>query len=209
VEKKGTSWGVIIVCLIFIWPVGLFLLIRKLTTDKSALMSGKTGLLTGVGWFLIIVGGIGSLSLLYDGISGGTIVALVMLVGGILLLVKASQTKKTARKYRQYIDIVVNQNIRGIDSISAQVGIAYETVEKDLQEMIRIGYLKDAFIDRQNRQIAFSQPAFNPYAPLQAPLIGQAAPQMIATRCSGCGANNVVTVGRVTECEYCGNSITA
>jgi len=205
-EKKGTSWGWIIFWLIIFWPIGLFLAIKKLATDKSAMMSGKTGALSVVGWILSAIGGLIILSAANQ-TPGAVVMGVLMLVGGILLLVKASKTKKTAVKYKKYIDIVVNQNVKSIDNIASAVGLPYDVVAKDLQNMINIGYLKDAYIHQGNREIILKQ--YEPAAYTQTPVAVQASSQTIAIRCPGCGANNVVSVGRVSECEYCGTPINA
>lgn len=212
--KEGDRLGLDYFLLIIFWPVGLFLLIRKLATDKSALMSGKTGSLTVVALFLTIFGGLGFLGMLLDtsgdteGVLGGAIIVIAMMVGGILLLRKASKTKKTAIRYKKYIDIVVNQDVRSLDNISSAVGLPYDVVAKDLQDMINIGYLKDAYINQGNREITLKQHESVIYT--QVSVVGQvAAVQTKAVRCTGCGANNVVTVGKVSECEYCGTPINA
>lgn len=205
-EKKGTKWGWIIFLLIFFWPVGLFLLIKKLATDKAALMSGKTGALSVVGWVLITIGCMGFIAELSSGPDGyGVMLVLIFVAGGFLLLRKASKTKKTAARYKKYIDIVVNQNVRGIDNIVSAVGLSYDVVVKDLQDMINIGYLKDAYIHLGNREIVLKQQEPVIYA--QGTYAGQSVTQTKAVRCPGCGANNVVTVGRVSECEYCSTPI--
>ncbi|MEQ8235210.1 MAG: hypothetical protein ABRQ23_00355 [Syntrophomonadaceae bacterium] len=209
-EKQETSWGWIIFWLIIFWPVGLFLVFKKLSTDKSALMSGKTGTLSAAGWILIVIGAVGSIGIVSDpsnDSAGGIIVGLAMIVGGVIVLRKASETKKTAAKYKKYIDIVVNHNIRSIDNIAATVGLSYDVAVKDLQDMINIGYLKDAYINQGNREIVLKQNESAAYA--QASTSDQAATQKLAVRCPGCGANNVVVVGRVLECEYCGTPINA
>jgi hypothetical protein len=209
-EKKSTSWGWIIFWLIIFWPVGMFLVIRKLATDKSALMSGKKGALPVVAWFLIVIGGMVLIGLLSDtsgDSGGGVIVALAMIVGGILLLRKSSKTQQIAAKYKKYIDIVVNQNVRSIDHVASAVGLPYDVVINDLQDMINIGYLKDAYIYQGNREIALKQP--EPAIYTQTATARQAPAQTVAIRCPGCGANNVVSVGRVSECEYCGTPINA
>lgn len=205
-EKKGTKWGWIIFWLFLFWPVGLFLLIKKLATDKAALMSRKTGALSVIGWILLIVGCMGFLAELSSGPDGyGMMLVLIFAAGGFLLLRKASKTKKTAARYKKYIDIVVNQNVRGIDNIVSVVGLSYDVVVKDLQDMINIGYLKDAYIHLGNREIIMKQQESVVYA--QGTYAGQSVTQTKAVRCPGCGANNVVTVGRVSECEYCSTPI--
>ncbi len=209
-EKKGTRWGWIIFWLIIFWPVGLFLLIKKLETDKSALMSKKTGPISAIGWFFTVFGVLGSIGILSnigDSTAGGMVLALATVVGGVLVLIKTSKIKKTGVKYKKYIDLAVNQNVRGIDNIAASVGLSYDAVAKDLQDMINIGYLKDAYIDQGNREIVLEQA--EPISYTQASTSDRADTQKVAVRCPGCGANNVVAVGGVSECEYCGTPINA
>lgn len=209
-EKKGTSWGWIIFWLIIFWPVGLFLLVKKLLTDKSALMSGKTWIVSAIGWFFVIIGGMGFIGTVSDVSAdgaGGTIIGIAMFVGGVLVLRKASKTKKTAARYKKYIDLAMNQNVRGIDNIAASVVLPYDIVVKDLQDMINIGYLEDAYIDQGNCEIVLKR--VGPVSYTQAPTNERADTPKIAVRCSGCGANNVVAVGSVSECEYCGTPINA
>lgn len=207
-EKKNTSWGWTIFWLVFFWPVGLFLVIKKFATDKSALMSGKIGVLLAVGWILIVFGALGFIGLIGDpdGI-GGVIIALLLVAGGILLLNKVSKTKKTASIYKKYIDVIVNQNIQSIDNVASAVGLSYEAVAKDLQDMINIGYLKDAYIHQGNREIILKQREPVPVVYAQTVGTEQAVSQAKVVRCSGCGANNTIMVGSVSECEYCGTPI--
>jgi hypothetical protein len=186
------------------------MVIKKLSTDKSALMSGKTGTLSAIGWILIVIGAVGSIGIISDpsnDAAGGIIIGLAMIVGGVLVLRKASKTKKTAAKYKKYIDIVVNQNTRSIDNIAATAGLSYDVAVKDLQDMINIGYLKDAYVNKGSREIILKQN--EPEAYTQASTNDLANTQKIAVRCPGCGANNIVVVGRVSECEYCGTPINA
>lgn len=209
-ENKGTKWGWIIFWLIIFWPVGLYLLVKKLATDQSALMSGKTSTLSAVGWVLIAFGVIGFFTELSDTPDAtGVILGFLFVIGGVLLLRKVSTTKKTAVKYKKYIDTVVNQNIRSIDNIASIVGLPYDVVAKDLQDMINIGYLKDAYIHQSNREIILKQQEQEPTTYTQGVYTDQTAPQTKAARCPGCGANNVVVVGRVSECEYCSTPINA
>ncbi|QIB69689.1 hypothetical protein Ami103574_10305 [Aminipila butyrica] len=209
-EKKGTSWGWIVFWLIIFWPVGLALLVNKLANDKSALMSGKTGIISAVGWFFIIFGILGIVAAFDTSSSDavlGIIIGPAMIIGGILVLRKVSKTKRTAARYKKYIELAVNQNVRGIDNIAASIGLPYELVVRNLQDMINIGYLKDAYIDREARELVFKQ--IEPISYTQESTHQRADVQKIAVRCPGCGANNVVSVGSVSECDYCGTPVSA
>ena len=209
-QKRGTSWFWIIVWLFLFWPIGLFLVIKKFTEDKSALMSGKTRLISFIAWILIVVGVLGLVGAVSLGDTRDnkvSLVTVVFLIGGILLERKASRVKKTAARYKIYIDLVINQGIRGIDYISLAVGLPYERVVTDLQNMIDMGYLGEAYILRGTRSIEF--PKSGPQAPAPTPAQSQTSVETVAVRCPGCGARNVVEIGKVSECQYCGNPITA
>ena len=205
--KKSTSWGWIIFWLIIFWPVGLFLLFKKLATDKSALMSEKTGPLSIIAWVLIVIGALGFMSSLSNFSFGGFIFVLGMIAGGILLLRKVNETKMTATKYKKYINIIANQNVKSIDNIASAMGIPYDVAIKDLQHMIDSNYLPGAYINQGNREIVLKQ--HEPVVSNIEQPVGQATPQMATKSCPGCGANNIVTVGSITECEYCGTPISA
>jgi hypothetical protein len=211
--KKSMGWGWIIFWIIIFWPVGFILVIRKFATDKKALMSGKTTSLSVIGWVLTVFGGIGFIGCVTDPTAtSGTVMALIFVVGGILLILKARKIKKQAAKYRKYIDVVVNYGEKNIDNIADAVGLQYEVVIKDLQDMIDIGYLKNAYIHQANREILLQQVVqpqvqqayqqTQTYQQLSNPI------QPKAVRCPGCGANNIVSTSGVCECEYCGTPLT-
>ena len=167
--------------------------------------SVMTTMLSISGWFLIVFGGFGFIGISFDTtidsetLTAGLILTSIMAIGGVGLLRKAAKKRKNAKKYRMYIDIVVNQDIHSIDSIAEAVDLPCEAVKKDLQEMIDMGYFKNAYINHGNREISLKK--------REAPK--QAVAQTKTTRCPGCGANNVVTTGMTTECEYCGTKIVA
>jgi hypothetical protein len=180
-----------------------------MAVDKSALMSGKTAVLSLIGWILTIIGSLGILFVItdYNSYRSGlmsVIIPLLFFIGGCVVLVKASNSRKTAKKYRRYIDLVVNQNITNLDTIIASTGLARVDVLEDLQNMINIGYLKQAYINHTSNELVLQQ--FGSFSASAHP--EQSSVVTIAKRCDGCGANNIVVVGKVSECEYCGNLIT-
>ncbi|WP_099205248.1 hypothetical protein [Scatolibacter rhodanostii] len=214
-QKKQISWGRVIFWLLLLWPVGIFLLFKKASTDKSILMSGKTGAISAVGWFFVIAGGYiimksENLSEKYPSL---VLIALAMFIAGIMVLRKASKIKRAAVRYNLYTQLVVNQNVRSIDSIVNSVGFRYNTVVKDLQNMINTSCLEDAYLNQEKREIvlAWSTPISDTptsvISDTQTSVQDRARMRRIAVKCSGCGANNVVAVGSVSECEYCGTPI--
>ncbi|GKX67678.1 hypothetical protein [Inconstantimicrobium mannanitabidum] len=214
-ENNSTSWKTIILLLIFFWPVGLILLYRKISIDKSAtLKNSKTFNI--LGWVFVALSVISVLMILTgnlkteDGSSttGELMVALVFFGGGGAVMIYAAKKMKiNAEKLKKYIAIIINNNQTSIDNIAAAVPISYEEAVKDLQKMIDNGYFEGAYIDVSNREIVLTnkktkQNDFTSNVQMD----GTANElQVKVVVCKSCGGNNKVVRGQVCECEYCGS----
>ncbi len=203
---KNTSWFWIIFWLIIFWPIGLVLAFNKMTNDKSAVMSGKTGFLSFTGWLLVFLGVCTFAAWTEAPDFFGFVITAFFLGGGVFVIIKARKTKKAGQRYKKYLDLIVNQGYRKIDDMAGIVGLQYEEVLSDLDKMSDIGYLNNYYINIANREIGekFIQ---NPvYANNQ--VVAQPV-KTVSVKCPGCGANNVCTSGTVTDCDYCGTPINA
>ncbi len=205
------SWPVIILAFCIFWPVGLFLLIKRVSLDKKVAMSvGKLiGIFGGISYGIAIIGLIACLS---DGFDS-TDVTMILFFGiaGFALRRVAKKIKTEAESVKQYLAIIVNGNVRQLDNIAATTGKSYDVVKADVQKMIKKGYLKNAYINENTREVvlptATPAPAANPV--FTNPLQGAAAPaqpQAKIVACPCCGANNTI-YGATGECEYCGSPI--
>lgn len=202
------SWPVIILALIFFWPLGLFLIIKRTSVDKKTAMgSGK--LIKGLGIASCCMAALGFMVSVTDGFDGTDVGLIIFFAAaGAALLYVANKNKKKADSVKQYLNIIVNGGERQIDAIAAATGKQYDVVKKDIQEMIDKGFLKNAYINENTREVvlpsASTAPASNN--------VGQptsAAPTAVQTRvvaCPCCGANNTVS-GILGECEYCGSPL--
>jgi hypothetical protein len=207
--KKSITWGWIVFWLILFWPVGIFLLFKKQSTDKSATLKNTKTLII-VSYILIFMGILyplmaftGNLEVTDDSmdpVSAGIFMVVLFGGGGVLLNIKARKMKITGDRYRKYIALVVNQNQTSISNIASAVGVSYEVAENDLQKMIDDDYFHGAYINVAQREIILAQAA--PQRDLQT--VNATRVQEKITTCGGCGANNRVTIGRIVECEYCG-----
>lgn len=209
------SWPVIILTLIVFWPIGVFLLIKRLSVDKqTAMTAGK--IINGLGIASYVIAGVGLFSVIsYGPEEDDFIYILFFAVAGYVLRRVAKKTKKEAEEVKKYLAIIINGNIRQLDAIAAASGKPYDTVVKDVQKLIDRGFLKDAFLNTNTREVILNN-AYT-YAPEQisgttgastntatntpAP---ELAPKVIT--CSCCGANNMI-IGKIGECEYCGAPI--
>ncbi len=160
--KSSPSWGVVIFLLIIFWPVGLYLLFKKISTGDTL---GEGKVLRVVGWLFIV------LAIIYISLSESNLVvsengesiestievlrgvgSFFFIGGGVMLFMARSKRTKTNR-YRKYIAIVENNRVRQIDSIASAFPTTYEKAHNDLIEMINKGFFEGAYIDESKREI--------------------------------------------------------
>ena len=201
------SWPVIIIALICFWPVGLFLIIKRASVDKkTAMASGK--LIKGLGIASCCMAALGFLVCLSDGFDGTDVGMIIFFAAaGAALLYLANKIKKDADSVKLYLNIIVNGGERQLDSVAAATGKQYDVVKKDVQKMIDKGFLKNAYINENTREVAL--PSAAPANVNVAQPTGGTAPAAAQTRviaCPCCGANNTIS-GDIGECEYCGTPL--
>lgn len=213
INGSGPSWGAVIILLFVFWPVGLYLLIKKLSSDKAAAISSGGKGLKIAGIVMIVFAAVGALGFLSSAIDygvtsddiGGLVFLLFFAAGGAALLRKAKNIKKEAESIKEYLAIIVNGGVRQLDTIASTAGKTYEVVRKDIKNMIDKGYLKNAYIDESIREVILSSGA--PIAPQSTTNTASSAP--VKTKivvCPCCGANNTIS-GDLGECEYCGSPL--
>ena len=203
------SWPVIILALIFFWPLGLFLIIKRASVDKKTAMgSGK--LIKGLGIASCCMAALGFLVSVTDGFDGTDVGLIIFFAAaGAALLYLANKIKKEADSVKQYLNIIVNGGERQLDSIAAATDKQYDVVKNDVQKMIDKGFLKNAYINENTREVVLpSVVPTNANANVDQFTSG-AAPATVQTRvvaCPCCGANNTIS-GALGECEYCGTPL--
>ena len=211
--------------------LGIFLLIRRNNTDKSAAFNDG-GLIQTLSYILIFIGVMfltrvftlvffefmlkaDFLPINYWPAAGAFFISVLFIGGGIATNRIANKMKITGTRYKKYIDLIINQNMSSIDQIANGTGFAYESVVVDLQKMIEAGYFKNARIDEIQRVIHVERPPerlselMPEQTPGQPPLKSGAAPAAASSSaakivtCGSCGANNIAYADRITRCEYC------
>lgn len=224
-NNKGCllSWPAIVVGFILFWPVGLALLIFRLRQDRKLLLNAGR-LMTFVGYalgVLIIFGIIGTYQ--NGDLDGGTITVFVFLVlAAVALVFFGRKFRRMGSVFKEYIELIVNQEVRKIEMICERTGKSYTEVYNDVEEMIEKGYFKRAYINDRHEIIfgikegektildeiedMFDEPG-RVLDEMEGASEAPAQKRMTVVKCKGCGANNEVVVGRVSECEYCGSKI--
>lgn len=200
------SWPAIIIAFFFFWPIGFVLLIKRFSSDKTAAMRSSSAVLRVLGTVMVVFGVLG-FAVSVDNIDAMTcVVVAFFVVGGILLLIKAKKIKTEGNEIRKYISIIVNHNVRDIDSISKAMGKTYEQAKADVQNLIDKGFLKNAYIDEHIKQVVLASDSLanNAVNRAQEQARADLRPRVVTCKC--CGAINTIT-GPVGQCEYCDSPI--
>lgn len=200
------SWPVIILALCFFWPVGVFLIIKRVSTDrKTAMGAGK--LIGGLGIASYCIAALGLLVCISDGFAGEDVVMILFFgAAGFALRKVAKKIKTEAENVKQYLSIIVNGNVRQLDTIASTTGKSYDVVHKDVKKMIDKGYLKNAYIDEGMREVVLPNSAPAPQSNVNVATANAAPVQSKIVACPCCGANNTI-YGDMGECEYCGSPL--
>lgn len=206
---KWLDWRVIIITFIFFWPLGLYFIWKRINLDKKSQLNLGRNLII-AGSVLIVL----SVIYLFAAVDDPTItlgqrIATVLLMGssGAGLIILGQRSKKNAAKIKKYISLIVNQEITSIDDIAAAMALPYEITQKDIQKMIDKGYLVGAYINDITREIVLPSKHKQDYKKHEDIDANKPNVQMLVVTCKGCGANNKVKKGSVSECEFCGSPV--
>lgn len=202
VSAFGLPYIVIVIIGLIFWPAGILLLIIKINSDRKASMLAS-GLVTLLGWGLLLLGSLILLSFL---IAGGKlpsgmdiailVFALLMTTGAIALLFTGSRLKKKAMNYRRYIAIIWNNGVTDLNKICHIVSKPYAQVRRDLEIMIAKKFLPNGYIDDGEDKIVL--PGLEE--------VGIETGFDIVS-CKNCGANKKMRLGTVAQCDFCGSKL--
>jgi hypothetical protein len=199
-NKDTMSWIWIIIGFVVFWPIGLFLLLKKLASDKGATIKCHKKVMN-ISYLVMAIGAFYLITAI-SGSPGMFMPAILFGAGGFCMYKIALKIKATGERYKKYIVMIVNQSQTSIDNLASAVGVSYDEAVKDLQKMIDMGYFTGAYIDVSQREIILARPTQQ-----QANNAAVASEQVKLVSCRSCGANNRSYSGQIGECEYCGSPI--
>lgn len=199
------SWPVIILALCVFWPVGIFLIIKRVSVDKKAAM-GAGKLIGGIGIASYCIAGLGFIVCLSEGF-GSDDIGMILFFGiaGFALQKVSRKIKREAEDVKKYLSVIVNGNERQIDAIASSMGKSYDVTKNDIQKLINKGYLKNAYINEGIREIVLPSDSIQEQVDATINSTANNVTTKIVT-CPCCGANNTIT-GNIGECEYCGSPL--
>ena len=201
------TW-VIVIAFIVCWPVGIVLLIGRVNSSKQNMFDGSTT--TKVCYVigaLLVLAGLGSFS-------NSFLAGLFYVAGGAALIYYGLKNKKKVERYKGYIDLVANQQIHSLDTISSTMNVSYDVVKNEISTLISKGTFRGATINELSRSIEMSavqeQPASQGFINGVLENVGVSSSNVTVTAtCPGCGGSMAAPKGATVECDYCGKIFTA
>lgn len=207
---KSSSWAFIITMCILFWPVGFYLLYKKLLSDKAAvLQNSRTLKKIGIG--LIVLGVIYFLGQTSE--DSNAIGPMLFFVGGGVFIIRISKKMQLqGEKFKKYISIVINNKETSIDNIASYMNVSCEEAVNDLKTMIDKGYFLNAYVDLGSRKFVIRKREYEPININNRESsfnneVKEEKPKIKVVVCRNCGGNNTILDGEVSECEFCGSPL--
>lgn len=176
--------------------VGLSTFLGKLSSIFGYCMAAFFGLMMIVGIFSAV-----------PDRAGMIVTALFGIAIGVSFIVHGWRAKGQISRFKKYVSILSGQNETNIDNIAAATSQSVDFVKNDLQKMMNKKFFVDAYIDEAANEIVLVKKENS--VVYNANAVGGDGAETVAVACKGCGANNRVVKGSVTECEFCGSPVSA
>lgn len=194
--RTGTtlySWPLVIFLLFFFFPVGIPLMVIKVTSEKmkyseNAIVMKIVGvLLIAISLLVLITALTGSLTVEEKGDIwvSVTIVLAFFGGGGLLLVFTAYRFAKKGKRFKRYPAVIASLGGGTVEEIAEKIPATVKESQKDIQQMLDDGWIPGAYLDAKNTLV-----------------LPRAVVKENPVTCPNCGAVNAVGKGGAV-CEYC------
>lgn len=219
------QWWAIILGFILFWPIGLALLIWRITRSRKLMLKSGNAIRI-IGIIILVFFALVTLGVIVDpeaGFDVFIVFCIFFFLPGFLLYRYGRKLRMESNMTKEYIQLIVNEHYRSVEEIARRRQMNPAQVRDDLNKLIEKNFLPNATLNQQTDRIEFLT-AEEPNRGQDTEETSNASTEAAATKdvsstkapaskpksvtCSGCGANNMLTAGS-GECEYCGTSLTA
>ena len=130
-----------------------------------------------------------------------------MIIGGGFLVYYSTRIAKKAARNRDYINMIVNQDIDDVTIIADACGVTVDKAESEIQQLISIGVLKNTRLDTTAHVVTMTRSQVQQAQNYAASDMGGG--DLVSVVCPGCGAKMTLRRGTSVSCEYCDAPIVA
>lgn len=200
-KKLAESWVVVILTLIFFWPVGLIFLYLKLRNNSKNKFkfSGITKIVIGA---CSVSFGLIGLSTEIDEPTGEVGLTIVMvsifLAIGIAFIYFGVKNIKEGKIYEKISNLINFQEVESVKEIAKKLKITEEKVAEYISKAISLGICNNE-IEYKNNRIIYKKKVEEQAEKKKHERI---------VKCECCGGINHINDTEVKACEYCGMELT-
>lgn len=215
VQSAANSWFGVYLALFFFFPLGIWLSLSRLHREKDRyLPNGKR--VSVIGWVFFAIGAVyyGLFQSMaaegYTDLDAGINFFGWMAIGGLALVFHGRKYKKIGENQLLYYPILLNSKDGSLDAIAATVGKDYDTVCKDIQQLIDKDLLADGIIHHDGRQLvchALGIGIASAFAGKEKPAMSRKAMIEKEVKCPNCGGITNVQGLEDCPCDYCGTML--
>lgn len=205
-RKKTRSWGFISLMLYLFFPVGIYMMVKKVTTEKhNYIKNGKA--LKAFGWVSLVLG---TIILVVNpevepAEKQGDLYMVIVFFYAIAAFLFLSGRKYVKRglRFERYAAIVYSGKIYNLEAIASAFPTDYKTACKDLQNMMDAGFFPSSYIDLERKMLITPEtpPVHN--ATIMQNVLRAESPKAKVIKCPNCGATNAIYSEAVGICKYC------
>ncbi len=207
------SWTAIVLAFIFFFPLGIYLLIKRISigsqpvntvviherySDGVPVQPVKDGKIMKI-WAIVccVLTVIYLIMLFIEPERGPYLTAAVFfgVIGAVLMVISVKLQKKSD-KIKKY-SAVISSGISSLESIAEAMGNSYGETYRDLEDMIRSNILRGAYIDEKRKKLVTSNQSGERI---------EEGGKTVTVKCPFCGAACEIR-GTKGECGYCGSVV--
>lgn len=197
-NKRTSSWLVVGILLYLFFPVGIWMLVRKVKGEKHRCRENGKALKI-LSWVLFVVAGCCLFTGIMDVLEfqnatmevGILLPCLLLIGGGVWSLKEGQKLTKLGERIDLYELQFEQAGVLDLDPVAAELKIPYEKLVSDLKEMIDEGYVDNAFIDLSARCLTQKVRRSRTYV----------------VNCPHCGGTSEIPKGENAVCSYCGSAL--
>lgn len=84
------------------------------------------------------------------------VVIIVFTALGIWLILKGVKKGRLIKRFKQYVAVLSGDPLRSLDNLAATLGEGFDSVRRNVEQMIKQGIMANAYINRDTNCIVFA-----------------------------------------------------
>lgn len=134
--------------------------------------------------------------------AGIVVLVLFALIAGFCIyrIVKLKKQKRMLANYREYIARLSNDKEKSLGKVALGMNLPVEKVEADVNALIKLGLIKNAYIDKSAHTLIL--PEYDLYDKIPDVVL-------VTVKCDCCGGNSRIPENTIGSCQFCGSPVSA